>query len=287
MPWWIYLLLSLLDVIPNFMQLVSIRYTSLTSTTLLGSLTVPSTMFFSRYILARCFGKYHYLGVVLCVLGGALTVWSDYCHNNNNNNASKHDATATTSIHSSTGDVLAVVAALINGLGDVFAEYCVKNVDPFELLGMLGLFGSTITGLAFPWIERQALEDLIFHRSVAEQWDTCQVFCWYIASVLLYYIGEAYFLVASDATLLNLSLQASNLWAILFSFLVYQVLPPLMFYPALVLVVCGVVVYEWKSLEYPEKANSDRKDDDVSQRLLQAYDNVEKGYDSIYKTGLR
>ena len=235
LPWWSYLAMSILDIIPNYMQLFSFRYTSLTSTTLLGSLTVPSTMFFSSRILARCFVKSHYMGVLLCVIGGALTVWTDFDKEKSSGN-----------VHSALGDVLAVIAALIYGLGDVISEYCVKNVDLYELLGMYGLYGAIFTGFSFPWIEHKALSDIFTNRSSSEHWEIAGIFCWYIASVLLYYTAEAFFLVASDATLLNLSMQTSNLWAILFSLICYHTLPPLLFYPALVLVVSGVTLYEWK-----------------------------------------
>eukprot|EP00977_Amphora_coffeiformis_P004022 scaffold804_cov165-Amphora_coffeaeformis.AAC.1 len=219
------------------MQLVSFHYTSLTSTTLLGSLTVPSTMVFSMRILSRSFGKYHYVGVLLCVIGGGLTVWADF--DKQSDSSSDH--------HSYIGDMLAVVAAFIYGLGDVISEYCVKNVDRYELLGMLGLYGAIFTGLTFPWIDYEALSGIVHDRTKSEQMEIFGVLVWYIASVLSYYITEALFFVSSDATLLNLSVQSSNLWAILFSFVVYDVLPPLLFYPALILVVGGVCVYELKS----------------------------------------
>jgi hypothetical protein len=59
-----------------------------------------------------------------------------------------------------------------------------------------------------------------------------------------YYISTTLFYVKSDATLLNISLQCSNLWAILFSAAAFHELPPTLFYVALVLVVGGVFVYE-------------------------------------------
>ena len=250
MPWWIYLMMSILDIVPNFMQLVSFHYTSLTSTTLLGSLTVPSTMFFSMRILSRSFGNYHYVGVFLCVIGGGLTVWADF---------DKQKDSPSDMHHSYIGDMLAVVAAFIYGLGDVISEYCVKNVDRYELLGMLGLYGAIFTGLTFPWVDREALSVIVHDRSKSEQMEIFGVLVWYIASVLSYYVTEALFFVSSDATLLNLSVQASNLWAILFSFVVYHVLPPLLFYPALILVVGGVCVYELKLPAITQGGGIDRQ----------------------------
>jgi drug/metabolite transporter (DMT)-like permease len=240
LPWWTYLGMSLLDLIPNFLTLLSFRSTSLTSTTLLGSLAVPATMVFSSRILRRAFGRAHYVGVVLCVVGGGLTVWADFNKSNGNGSTDSDNA----AFHSYRGDILAIVAAVIYGLGDTLSEYCVKHVDRCELLGMLGLYGMLFTGLTFPWIEGPRLWEIVAERSGAEQLAIAGVLTWYVASVLLYYMTEALYLVASDATLLNLSLQTANLWAILFSWGVYHVLPPVLFYPALLLVLTGVCVYE-------------------------------------------
>jgi solute carrier family 35 protein F1/2 len=241
-PWWSYLIISMLDVFPNFMTLLSLRFTSLTSTTLLGSLTVPSTMFFSRHILAKAFTRYHYAGVCLCLAGGILTVWSDVDHDDDV--SSGVDNVVAAASYRYVGDLLAVAAALAYGLGDTIAEYSIKHIDREEYLGMLGVYGVIFTGLIFPWLEGDAVRRLFFDLPVAIKWQAIAVLVWYVASVLLYYMTEASFLVKSDATLLNLSLQASNLWVILFSVVAYQDLPPAVFYLAVALVVAGVFVYE-------------------------------------------
>jgi drug/metabolite transporter (DMT)-like permease len=260
LPWWLYLGMSILDLIPNFLTLLSFRYTSLTSTTLLGSLAVPATMVFSSRLLRRAFGRAHYVGVVLCVLGGGLTVWADFDHASHDDSSEAHDA----KVHSYRGDVLAIIAAVIYGLGDTLSEYCVKHVDRCELLGMLGLYGAIFTAFSFPWIEGTKLWEIVAERSGAEQLAIAGVLTWYVASVLLYYMTEALFLVASDATLLNLSLQTANLWAILFSFLVYHVLPPVLFYPALLLVLMGVCIYEGTASSSTSEATTTGTDLDES-----------------------
>jgi len=228
-PFWIYLLMSLLDVFPNFLALWSFRFTSLTSTTLLGSLTAPATMLFSKYILARLFGGYHYLGVALCLLGGTITVWGD--------------SGDTTRTHSSTGDLLAIGSAILYGFGDTIAEYFSKHVDRFEYLGMLGLFGSIFTGLGALVLEREAVIS-ITQMPTKEKTEVCAIMATYVLSVLFYYLAEAKFLVSSDATLLNLSMQSSNLWAVIFTVVVDHEMPTPTFYIALVFVVSGVFVYE-------------------------------------------
>ena len=234
-PWWIYLLMSLLDVVPNYLTLASFRFTSLTSTTLLGSLTVPSTMFFSRIFLAKRFGLHQFAGVLLCVIGGALTVYQD--------------AGSYASTNSSVGDLFAITAAIIYGLGDAVAEYSVKRIDRFEYLGMLGLFGMVLTSISIPLTELQALSSLLVNPH--NRWSLTLLFFVYVASVCIYYVASARFLVSSDATLLNLSLQSVNLWAVGFTWLTSTAsLPSPLFFVALVLVVVGVCLYETGSHKY-------------------------------------
>lgn len=228
-PWWIYLLMSILDVVPNYFALLSYRFTSLTSTTLLGSLTVPSTMFFTRIFLSKTFGMHQYGGVVLCVLGGALTVYKD---------ASNFGAT-----NSTVGDVLAVVAAIVYGLGDAVAEYSVKRMDRFEYLGMLGLFGMVLTFCSIMATEYHSVLGLVGNPN--NHGILVLTFLSYIFSVLFYYVSATKFLVSSDATLLNLSLQTVNLWAMGFAWLTKtEATPSPLFFVALLLVVSGVLLYE-------------------------------------------
>jgi Solute carrier family 35 len=289
-----YILISLLDVLPNFLVLLALQYTSLTSVTLLlGSLTVPSTMFFSsrRLLLSRYFTRKHYMGACICVVGGMLAVGLDSSVSGKSSTETltmSSTATSTTNLHvadSTTdsflflnvGDLLMCTAALLYGLGDTVAEYFVKHLDRDEYLGMLGVFGMLQTIVLFPLLEHDALSNAwatirmdgeqlhsilqsgaiengpISNNSNETKWLMLATLLWFVACQYLYYVMEVHFLATSDATLLNLSMQAANLWAIFFSVvftadpaqqLLRHVLPPALFYVALVLVLSGVVLYE-------------------------------------------
>lgn len=266
-PWYWYCGIAWLDVLSNYLTLLSFRYTSLTSTTLLGSLTVPSTMFVSRILLRKSFQRYHYIGVLLCLLGGTLTLWCD-TSSSSAVSSSSSSSSATTTItlvstattmatlsatknssvplyisHDVLGDALAMSAAILYGLTDTIAEYSIKHIDRVEYLGMLGLFGTMWTALAFPWIEHVQL-GAFWGSGGSDRWESVSTIVWYIASLLGYYVSSSFFLETSDATLLNLSLQAANLWSIVVSVGMYRNVPPFGFYVAIVLVVSGVVVYE-------------------------------------------
>ena len=231
-PWWVYLALSFLDVLPNFMTLLSFNFTSLTSTTLLSSLTIPSTMFFSKHILGRVFKLHHVFGVVLCMVGGSLAVWTDLEQGN---------SSSTRTDHSYIGDLLAVMAALMYCLGDTVAEYSIKHVDRQEYLGMIGLFGFILTVIAVPILERGAVYEMM---ECSSHLHVAGIMVWYIASVVLYYVAEAKFLVTSDATLLNLSMQTTSVYAMLFAMISYGEYPQETFFVAVAFVVTGVIFYE-------------------------------------------
>jgi solute carrier family 35 protein F1/2 len=257
LPWWMYFLMSLLDVEANYMVLLSLKFTSLTSTTLLGSLTVPSVMICSKWILARVFSPRHYTGVCLCLLGGTIMVWSD---NTQQDDYEDHP-------YSYIGDLLAIAAALLYGLGDTVAEYAIKNIDRTEYLGMLGLFGFLISFVQCMALEYSSLLNLLFHTTPTTQHKAFATMVWYIMSLVFYYVASSYFLTLSDATLLNLSLQTTSLWASVFDVVANGTIPPLVFFLAVLLVTLGVCVYQVGGeggtrpiLEKEEESSSDESE---------------------------
>jgi Solute carrier family 35 len=52
-PIYYYILISIIDVVSNILASCSFHYTSLTSTTLLGSLSIPTNMFFARLLMKK------------------------------------------------------------------------------------------------------------------------------------------------------------------------------------------------------------------------------------------
>jgi solute carrier family 35, member F1/2 len=253
LPWYLYFFFSCLDVGAGIILLVSLQYTSLTSVTLLGSLTIPSTMLFSKFLLGKSFRPHHFGGVCLCMIGGCLTLWSD-------SSAYSDAGTPTSSAQVgnglrsiNAGDIMAITAALVYGFGDAVSEYAIKHIDRMEFLGMMGFFGAFLTGIQWPFWERDVLYNLFFNNNNNNNANTGAALLLmgsYVGLLLLYYVTEAAFLVKSDATLLNLSLQAQNLWAILFTVVTSSssssssAAPPWLFYLAVIFVFAGVAAYE-------------------------------------------
>eukprot|EP00536_Pseudo-nitzschia_multiseries_P006228 jgi/Psemu1/192661/e_gw1.130.112.1 len=235
-PWYHYLCLSCLDIGPNYLGLLAIHQTSFTSSTLLQSVTIPSAMIFCRILLGKKYRRSHYVGVILCMVGGSITVLMD-------KGAASSPDMETAHPHSYRGDIIAVIAALGYGLGDACAELWAKHVNREEYLGMIGLFGALWSLVASFLYERDAVI-AAFAADDGTFITTVGVIMWYITSLAGYYMVSSAFLMKSDATLLNLSIQTQNFWAVLFSVVVFQEKPSLPFYIAMSLVVTGVFVYE-------------------------------------------
>jgi hypothetical protein len=141
-------------------------------------------------------------------------------------------------------------------------------------------------------VEGTTLVQYYQETSVSTKLAVAAILTWYVASVYAYYTYEALFLVASDATLLNLSLQAANLYTILFSFVFFHVVPSMQFFVAAALVVAGVVLYEVVSqndeqqdgtgntaIEYERAATSDADGGEVEVEELPLPDGGSPGRD--------
>lgn len=227
-----YVLLSILDITPNYLTLLSLKHTSLTSSTLLGSLTAPSIMLSCHFLLGKTYRRAHFVGVALCLIGGSLNIFTDLPDTRISDQHS----------HSLYGDILSVTAAILYGLGDALGEFWCKHVDRKEYLGMLGIVGSMFCTILVLLLEREAV--MLLFMDTSNLGRSLGLTALYVPMLVLYYLLASLFLVSSDATLLNLSLQSSNIWAITFSILAFQETPSLLFFVALALVFLGVFIYE-------------------------------------------
>jgi len=247
-PWYYYFFLSCLDIGPNYLTLLALNKTSFTSATLLSSLTIPATMIFCRILMNKEHRRIHYVGVILCMIGGSVTVIIDKLAISSSRDETSHP-------HSYVGDILAILAALGYGVGDACAEFWSKHVCREEYLGMIGLFGAIYTFTAFLVSERNAVREA-FTGDAKTVLETAGFIFWYTVSLVAYYVLESLFLMKSDATLLNLSLQTSNFWAVLFSVVAFRESPGIYFYIATCMVISGAFVYElYGNLENLGKPN--------------------------------
>ena len=265
-PWQAYLLLAILDVEANYLTMLSFRHTSLSSSMLLTSLSVFSTLLFRRCMFDKSSTTYNckqIVGVFMSVVGACLWIRKDFHQN--------HDVIVAPSGQNTLyGDLLAVSSALLYGLNDVLLEYTVKsNNDRIEYLGMIGVFGFLFSFcIQAPIFEGQELVDLVLNFSSSNFANGSVLALIFIMVMSYFYISVTLFLSVNDATILNLSLQSSPLWAVILNALVdvgggsSTELPPIIFFVALAMVISGMFLYESKPVYDEQKSIYHRRCDE-------------------------
>lgn len=236
-PWWVYFALAFLEVEAQYFTILAFRYTTLTSITLLDSLAIPASMVASKLLLKCRYGTAHLIGVCICLIGAAMNILIDIEDVEEGREGDKYQ-------HKVLGDMIAIIGAILLGINDTIIEMVCKKYSPQEFLSMLGFFGTIISISQMLVLEMD--EIAMFFNSEA----TCSkssgfslLFAFAIANYLSI-IGQSYFLIVSEAALMNLSMLTSDLFSVLFSIFFEANIPRPSFYVALVLIFLGICVYE-------------------------------------------
>ena len=282
-PWYTYLLLAVMDVEANYLALLSLQHTSLSSSMLLSSLSVLTTVLLRQLILGSApYGRKRMFGVLLCLLGGCLWLLEEFYHGHDANSSGLDSKLQPEQkqqdVHIIYGDILALAAACIFGLNDVLAEYLLKSSDDqthsrAEYLGMLGLFGAIFSfGVQAPILERQQLQrisaeilfgihdssddDVSATLSATVDGEILMLLMFVISMLCYFYVSAMVFISMYDSTILNLSLQTCPLWAVVLTMLEQSItrtenekggwvaIPPAMFFISCAMISSGMFLYE-------------------------------------------
>ena len=148
------------------------------------------------------------------------------------------------------GDILCLVGSFIYALSNVLQEYLVKDYSRDHYLGYLGLFGTIIAFIQFMIVEYGVLNDATF------SWVVILYMAGFTSCMFLIYTNASLFLQDLDSTLFNLSLLTSDVYAVLFSFLVYHSIVHWLYFIAFPLVVIGLLLYHAE--ESPQQLKKDK-----------------------------
>ncbi|KAJ8603005.1 hypothetical protein CTAYLR_001537 [Chrysophaeum taylorii] len=230
-----WLLLGLVDVEANTLVVLAYKYTTLTSIALLDCFAIPCCMVLSVAFLDAKYDKVHAAGALVCFLGIGLTVLSDivppaYGGRGHHELASNNMAL---------GDVLALAGSALYAATNVAQEATVKRANPATLLsrlGVAGLFVSTIQAAILG--EFRILEAILPTSTIA-----ALAFVGYAITLASFYLAASHFFRIADAAAFNLSLLTSDVWAVLYTALVFRQFPPPLYFVAFACTATGVVIY--------------------------------------------
>ncbi|BBN09085.1 solute carrier family 35, member F1/2 [Marchantia polymorpha subsp. ruderalis] len=225
--WYLYLLFAVIDVQANYLATMAYQYTSITSAMLLDCWTVPLVLALTWLFLKTQYLRGHFVGVCICVLGLVLVVFSDV----------HADDRASGGSRPILGDILMLLGATGYAISNVYEEFLVKKVDRLELLAMMGGFGAITSFVQVVLIEREVL--------LSTQWTVNAVLPFISYSVCLFSFCTLVpaLLQISGATMFNLSMLTSDMYAVAIRWLIYQESVDWLYFVAFATVAVGLAWY--------------------------------------------
>lgn len=226
--WPSFAVLAFIDVEANVLVTKAYQYTSLTSVTLLDCFTIPCVMLGSWLLLRARYKAGHYIGAVCCIAGLAVLVLGDSSTFSSSISGSSgtgflgllrgsfiglsgsggSNGSSSSGSSPLLGDSLVLLGALLYGICNVAQELLLADVEPGQLLALLGLFGAVISGTQAALLEHKML--------VTVHWGSASVLlpmAGFAAAMFAFYSLVPRVLVWGGATVLNLGLLTSDVWA--------------------------------------------------------------------------
>ncbi|KAK1288883.1 hypothetical protein QJS10_CPB19g00368 [Acorus calamus] len=224
-PWYWYVVLAFIDVQGNYLVIKAYQFSSITSVTLLDCWTIVWVIILTRIFLRTKYSLWQILAAVTCVLGLGLVLLSDAW------------ADVGGGKNPLLGDALVIVGTLFYAFSNVGEEFCVKKKDLMEVLAMLGVFGAIVSICEIAIFEIKSLE--------AVKWSILLFVSFATASFLFYTIVPLV-LKMSGATIFNLSLLTSDMWAIIIRVFFYKQKVDWLYYLSFGVVTIGIIIYSLK-----------------------------------------
>ncbi|KAL0309550.1 UNVERIFIED_CONTAM: Solute carrier family 35 member F2 [Sesamum radiatum] len=223
-PWYWYVVLGLVDVLGNYLVIKAYEYTSITSVTILDCWTIAWAIILTRLVLGTRYSLWQFFGAGICLVGLGLVILSD----------SNSVGGGPKPLY---GDILVIAATVFFAMSNIGMEFCVKKKDRVELVTMVSVFGMLVTASGMVTLERKSLKSI--------SWSPLLVLAYVgntIASFIFYTLSP-FVLKMSGATLFNLSLLTSDMWAVLIRLFIYKQQVNWLYYSAYALVAVGIFIY--------------------------------------------
>jgi len=205
-------------------------------------------MVFTFFILRTRYNWRHLVGVLACLAGLAVLVYSD---------ALANSAKSTAGASPLFGDILCLVGALLYAISNTGQEITVKKWDRHEFLAMIGLFGAPISITQLLILERKELLDVGWNFPIMA------MIVGFALILFAMYSLTPHMMVLSGSTLFNLSLLTSDAYAILFGIFLFNDHLHWLYWIALVIIVAGLCLYNIRN----EPAQSDYDRPLIDRRL--------------------
>ncbi|NWH87121.1 S35F2 protein, partial [Aegithalos caudatus] len=225
--WWKYIFLGLVDVEANYVVVKAYQYTNLTSVQLLDCFGIPMLMALSWFILRARYRLIHFLAVAICLLGVGAMVGADIL-------AGRQEGEGSDVV---IGDVLVLLGSSLYAISNVSEEYIVKNLSRVEFLGMVGLFGTIISGLQLAIVEHREI------MRIQWNWKVALLFTAFALCMFALYSFMPVVIKVTSATSVNLGILTSDLYSLFFGIFLFFYHFSVLYIVSFVIIMVGFILY--------------------------------------------
>ncbi|NXR27918.1 S35F2 protein, partial [Cinclus mexicanus] len=225
--WWKYIFLGLADVEANYMIVRAYQYTTLTSVQLLDCFGIPMLMALSWFLLGARYRLIHFTAVAICLLGVGTMVGADIL-------AGRPEGEGSDVV---IGDVLVLLAASLYAISNVSEEYIVKNLSRVEFLGMVGLFGTIISGLQLAIVEHKEI------MRIQWNWKVALLFTGFALCMFGLYSFMPFVIKVTSATSVNLGILTSDLYSLFLGLFLFMYNFSGLYIVSFVIIMVGFTLY--------------------------------------------
>ncbi|XP_038565355.1 solute carrier family 35 member F2-like isoform X1 [Micropterus salmoides] len=247
--WWKYLVMGLADVEANYAVVKAYQLTTLTSIQLLDCFVIPVLMVLSWFLLKTRYRLVHFVAVIVCLLGVGAMVGADIL--------AGRDQGSTSDVI--LGDSLVLLSAVLYAVSNVCQEYTVKNLSRVEFLGMMGLFGTLISGIQLAVLETHAVAEIKWDFSIS------MLFAVFVVCMFGLYSFMPVVVKMTSATAVNLSLLTADLFSLFCGIFLFQYTFSTLYIVSFVVITVGFVMFNtvptYSAL--PESSSSEEDADEV------------------------
>ncbi|XP_023151276.2 solute carrier family 35 member F2-like [Amphiprion ocellaris] len=225
--WWKYLVMGVADVEANYAVVKAYQFTTLTSIQLLDCFVIPVLMLLSWITLKTRYKPVHFVAVMVCLLGVGAMVGADFL------------AGRVQGSHSDVilGDGLVLLSAALYAVSNLCQEHTVKNLSRVEFLGMMGLFGTLISGIQLAVLETRAVAEIKWNLRIS------LLFAGYALCMFVLYSFMPVVVKMTSATAVNLSLLTADLFSLFCGIFLFHYTFSALYIVSFVVITVGFVMF--------------------------------------------
>ncbi|XP_020792717.1 solute carrier family 35 member F2 isoform X2 [Boleophthalmus pectinirostris] len=225
--WWKYLVMGLADVEANYTVVKAYQYTTLTSIQLLDCFVIPVLMLLSWFFLKTRYRPLHFAAVMVCLIGVGAMVGADIL-------AGRAQGSEEAVV---LGDALVLVSASLYAVSNVCQEHTVKTLSTGEFLGMMGLFGTIISGVQLAVLESGAVGLITWNLRIA------LLFALYALCMFALYSFMPVVVRMTSATAVNLSLLTADLFSLFCGLFLFHYTFSALYIVSFIVIIVGFVMF--------------------------------------------